>query len=100
MPPSLDRLGCLARNALIECPVAAGDADGADALVACHDRTAAFHCGPALSSRGKRKAECVCYIECLSLCTLGARGAAIGRSTHGFRRRRVHGVKATAFHPL
>src|SRR5712692_1755850 len=57
----------LASDALVGRPVAAADADAADALAFDDDRAAALHGRPALRTRREREAERVGDVERLAL---------------------------------
>ena len=88
------------RDALVELPVAAGNADAADAFAARHDRAAAFHRGPALGVRGEREAERVQHVERLADRAGGAGRTLVRSRAHRLGRRRVHRVELAPVHAL
>src|SRR5208282_2254774 len=62
-----DRFDRLLRDALVRRPVAAGDADAADAFAVGDDRATAFHRGPSFRAGGERQPKRVNDIELLAL---------------------------------
>src|SRR5205814_816676 len=99
-PAGADRLDRVARELFVELPVAAGDADAAEAFAVHEDRNAAFHGGPAFRAGGEREAERVRDVERLSLRTLRAGGALVGSRAYRLGGRGMHRVEAAAVHAL
>ena len=89
-------LGC----ALVELPVAAGDADAADALAAGQDRAPPSIAVQRSGSGGEREAERVRDIERLADRAFRRCWPLVGRGAHRLGRRRVHGVELAALHAL
>ena len=79
-------------------PVAAGDADAADAIAIDEYGIAAGHGGPAFGPGGKAEAEGVQGIQILALGAFGGGRAPVGRRRYRFGCRGMHGVKAAPVH--
>src|SRR5208282_2267929 len=92
-----DRFDRLLRDALVRGPVAAGNADAADAFAIGDDGTTAFHRGPPFRAGGERQPQRMNDIELLPLRAARGGRTLVRSRADGLDRGRMHRVKPPAF---